>query len=95
MTDTRRSALATAIDAHIAASNALDAQSGPGEILDILEIEEDAAALAVARAPVASDAELIEKLRYLFAYEASLWGAPVASDQFGLLAIAVGEYLRR
>lgn len=87
-------ALVEAIHLHKAARAALDACQGPEDVLEHLNRVDDAAALAVALAPTASDAELLEKLRYLCAYEQGLWGEPVANLEFGLLAIAVELYFK-
>jgi hypothetical protein len=38
--------------------------------------------------PCASDAEFLEKLRYLYAQQAKIWDLPDNGDNYGCLAIA-------
>jgi hypothetical protein len=56
---------------------------------------EDLARYDVAMRPCRSDAELIEKLRYLMATEHSLWGDPEFLTEYGSVVIAVREHLGR
>ncbi|MGD9539831.1 hypothetical protein [Methylocystis sp.] len=51
-----------------------------------------AAAMAIAQAPVKSEADLMAKLRVLMDYETHLWGEPNHSQQFGLVAIALDRH---
>lgn len=88
-TESLSPALVEAIKAHQAAITALDASKGPDDLLEHLSDADSDAALAVATAPSLSDAELIKKLRHLFAYECRMWGEPDASYRFGLLATAL------
>jgi hypothetical protein len=43
----------------------------------------------LAERPCASDAEFIEKLRYLHAYETRIFGAPTGEHEFGSIVLAV------
>ena len=62
-------ALAQAIERHRAAQAAIDA-AGPEGYPDHLSDEEDEALYELAFTPCISDAEFIEKLRYLYAQQA-------------------------
>ena len=75
-----------AIARHMAAQAALDA--GPEDRPDHLCKEEDEALDELAFTPCASDAEFLEKLRYLYAQQAKIWDLPDNGDNFGCLAIA-------
>jgi hypothetical protein len=61
-----RTALAQAIARHKTAQAALDAVPGPADYPEHLRDEEDEALDQLAFAPCASDAEFLEKLRYLY-----------------------------
>lgn len=87
------SALAAAIAGHKAARAALEAHYGPDDLPEDLCRAETAASEALATAPCASDAELIEKLRYLLAYEKRLWGGPHIDRPYGVLATALDQHL--
>ena len=67
-------ALAQALARHMAAQAALDAVPGPEDWPDHLCREEDEALDELAFTPCASDAEFLEKLRYLYAQQAKIWG---------------------
>jgi hypothetical protein len=43
----------------------------------------------LAETPCASDAEFIEKLRYLHAYETRIFGAPTGEHEFRSIVLAV------
>jgi hypothetical protein len=80
--------LTLAIKRHKAACAIMESHYGPTDLPDDICDAESEAAKAVALFPVANDAELLTKLRYLLTYESKLWGAPTPSDQFGLVAVA-------
>ena len=50
--------------------------------------EEDEALYDLALTPCASDAEFIEKLRYLYAQQAGIWNLPDNGNDYGCIAIA-------
>ena len=54
---------------------------------------EDEARYEVAVQPCATDAEFVEKLKYLLDAEIALWGAPEFLTEFGSVVVAVEEYL--
>jgi hypothetical protein len=85
---TKPTALAQAIARHKAAQAALDAVPGPEDYPEDLCNEEDEALDDLAFTPCASDAEFIEKLRYLSAQQAKVWPLPDNGDNYGCLAIA-------
>jgi hypothetical protein len=78
--------LAQAIARHMAAQAALDA--GPEDRPQHLFDEEDGALYELALTPCASDAEFVEKLRYLYAQQAKIWNLPDNGNDYGCLAIA-------
>jgi hypothetical protein len=84
--------LALAIARHKAAQAALDADRDTRTCKCLppehLSDEEDEALYALAETPCASDAEFLEKLRYLFAHQARIWGPPDNANDYGCLAIA-------
>ena len=62
-------ALAQAIERHRVAHAAIESHTGPEDIpLHIMDVEGDALA-ALVETPCANDAELLQKMRYLVAYE--------------------------
>ena len=72
----KRAALAQAIARHMAAQAALDAIPGPQDHPEHRCDEEDGALDELAFTPCASDAEFLEKLRYLYAQQARIWDLP-------------------
>jgi hypothetical protein len=70
----------------MAAQAALDA--GPEDRPDHLFDEEDEALYELALTPCASDAEFIEKLRYLYAQQAKIWDLPNNGNDYGCIVIA-------
>ena len=72
----KRAALAQAIARHMAAQAALDAIPGPQDHPEHRCDEEDGALDELAFTPCASDAEFLEKLRYLYAQQAKIWDLP-------------------
>jgi hypothetical protein len=76
---------AQAIARHKAAQAALDAsEDRPDHLFD----EEDEALDDLAETPCASDAEFVEKLRYLYMQQSKIWDLPDNGDNFGCIAIA-------
>jgi hypothetical protein len=70
---TRKTPAAQALARHKAAQAALDAVPGYPEHLSD---EENEALDELAFTPCASDAEFLEKLRYLYAQQAKIWDLP-------------------
>jgi hypothetical protein len=69
----------------MAAQAALDAaEDRPEHLRD----EEDEALDELAFTPCASDAEFLEKLRYLYAQQAKIWDLPDNGDDYGCIVIA-------
>ena len=63
----------------------------PSNLYDV----EDEALHELALTPCASDAEFIEKLRYLYAHQARMWGPEDnANPQYGCLAMAAERHFR-
>jgi hypothetical protein len=83
-----RMPIVQAIARHKAAQAALDAVPGPEDYPEHLCNEEDEALDELAFTPCASDAEFLEKLRYLYAQQAKIWDLPDNGDNYGCLAIA-------
>jgi hypothetical protein len=81
-------ALAQAIARHKAAQAALDAVPGPEDYPEYLSHEEDEALDELAFTPCASDAEFLEKLRYLYVQQAKIWDLPDNGDDYGCIVIA-------
>lgn len=81
--------LADAIERHRILKAAFDAHCGPEDMPESLNAAETEALDDLALTPAASDAELLEKLRYLLAYESSLWGQPEFYGEFCTLAVAL------
>jgi hypothetical protein len=83
-------ALSQAIERHKAAQAAIDAfRDDPDGYPEHLGTAEFDATDDLAEMPCASDAEFIEKLRYLHAYETRTFGAPSRSR--GRLPLSLGE----
>jgi hypothetical protein len=81
-------ALAQAIARHMAAVAAYDAVRGPEDIpKNLIDAEIDALE-ELAFMPCASDAEFLEKLRYLYAQQAKIWELPDNGDDYGCIVIA-------
>lgn len=87
--------LSSLIDAHRAAFENFEATHEDDENFVSASRAEDLARYDVAMRPCSSDAEFLEKLRYLLATERSLWGPPEFLTQFGSILIAVEEHLDR
>jgi hypothetical protein len=87
MTTKPNTALAQALARHMAAQAALDAVPGPEDYPELLCDEEGEALEELAFTPCASDAEFLEKLRYLYAQQAKLWELP-ESENYGCIVIA-------
>ncbi len=84
MTNHNESAVVAANARHAAARAAYDAAPS-----DSLSEVESVCCNELAETPCTSDAEFIQKLRYLIAREAGLWGSPNVHEQFGSVAVAV------
>jgi hypothetical protein len=87
---TRKGPIAQAIARHMAAQAAIDAfaDTEDGYPEHVSEAEFDAID-ELAGTPCASDAEFIEKLRYLHAYETRIFGAPTGQHEFRSVVLAV------
>jgi hypothetical protein len=86
---------ARAIVRHKAAQAAIDAHSGcidDEALADQLFTAESDALNVLAETPCVSDAEFVEKLRYLLAHEARIEGPPDGSQSFGSILIAVDRH---
>jgi hypothetical protein len=87
--------LTLAIARHRAAQAAMDAVPCRGDLPpEHLSDEEDEALHELALTPCASDAEFIEKLRYLYAHQAGMWGPEDNANQYGCLAMAAERHFR-
>ena len=90
--------LTDAIARHQAARAAIAAQvaANPGDdsACEPLLTEEAAAMEAIATAPCATDADFVEKLRYLMPYEQALCGEPSMQLEYGSVIVAVSSYVR-
>lgn len=84
--------LSSLIDAHRAAFETFEATHEDDDDFLTASRTEDLARYDVALRPCVSDAEFVEKLRYLMEIERSLWGEPEFLTQFGSIAVAVKEY---
>jgi hypothetical protein len=60
-------------------------------ITRLSEAESDAIEI-LAGTPCASDAEFLEKLRYLLARETRIFGEPDCNQEFGPIAVAVDRH---
>lgn len=84
--------LSSLIDAHRAAFQTFEATDENDDAFLAASRAEDLARYDVAMRPCISEAEFLEKLRYLMNIECSLWGEPEFLTQFGSIAVAVREY---
>ncbi len=89
------SGLSKVIKAHRAAFKKFEATHEDDDAFLSASRAEDIARYDVAMRPCQSDAEFIEKLRYLMATECCLWGEPEFLTEFGSVVIAVREHLDR
>ena len=89
-------ALAQAIAHHMASQAAIDAfaDTEDGYPEHVGEAEFDAID-ELAETPCASDAEFLEKLRYLHARETRTFGEPHGRAEFGSIVVAVDRHLNR
>jgi hypothetical protein len=87
--------LSSLIDAHRVAFETFEATHEDDDNFLSASRTEDLARYDVALRPCVSEAEFVEKLRYLMDIECSLWGDPEFLTQFGSIAIAVKEYLNQ
>jgi hypothetical protein len=79
-----------ALARHMAAQGAIDAfMDDPDGYPEHLGTAEFDAIDDLAETPCASDAEFIEKLRYLHAYETRFFGAPTGQHEFRSIVLAV------
>ena len=86
-------ALAQAIERHKAAQAATDAVADdPDGCPEHLNEAEFDAIDDLAEAPCTSDAEFIEKLRYLHGYETRIFGPPTGQHEFRSVVLAVDCY---
>jgi hypothetical protein len=85
--------LSRLIEQHRAALATFESTSEDDENFIGASRAEDEARYDVAMRPCVSDAEFIEKLRYLLDAEISLWGEPEFLTEFGSVVVAVREYL--
>jgi hypothetical protein len=85
-------ALAQALARHMAAQAAFDAGPDPEDYQHLCNAENEALD-ELAFTPCASDAEFLEKLRYLLAHETRIAeGPPDGSQHFGSILIAVDRH---
>jgi hypothetical protein len=83
-------ALEQALARHKAAQAAIDAyRDAPDGYPEHLGSAEFDAIDDLAKTPCASDAEFIEKLRYLHAYETRIFGPPTGKHEFRSIVLAV------
>jgi hypothetical protein len=95
-TETKPSAVEQAIERRRAAQAAYDLVevAGDDDTITLRTNEEYDAIDNLVEAPCVSDAEFIEKLRLLIAYEISLFGSPFDSKaEFCIIARAVATHL--
>ena len=78
-------ALAQAIERHKATFAAVKAHHGPEDLPEDVCDADDAAFMALAETPCASDAEFVEKMKYMAAHLRRLFG-PYSADPRELLA---------
>jgi hypothetical protein len=89
-------AVAKAIARHKAANTALDAeQDDTDEIMGPLFDAYFESLDKLAKTPCSSDAEFLEKLRYLAAQEAEMCPSPKGTHEYGSVVIAVAKYCLR
>ena len=94
---TRKAPIIQALARHKAAAQApIDARSGridDDTLADVLFTAESDALNVLAETPCTSDAEFVEKLRYLLAHETRIFGGPPdGSHDFGSIVIAVDRH---
>lgn len=89
------SGLSKLIKAHRAAFEKFEATHEDDDAFLSASRAEDLARYDVAMRPCQTDAEFIEKLRYLMETEQCLWGEPEFLTEFGSVVIAVREHLDR
>ncbi len=89
------SGLSKLIKAHRAAFQKFEATHEDDDAFLDASRAEDLARYDVAMRPCGSDAEFVEKLRYLMSAEHCLWGDPEFLTEFGSVVIAVREHLER
>jgi hypothetical protein len=79
-----------AIARHKAAQAAIDAfRDDPEGYPEHLGTAESDAIDDLAETPCASDAEFVEKLRYLYAHETRIYGPPTGQHEFSSVVLAV------
>jgi hypothetical protein len=90
---TRKAPIAQALARHKAAQAAIDAfRDDPDGYPKHLGTAEFDAIDDLAETPCASDAEFIEKLRYLYAYETRFFGTPTGQHEFRSVVLAVDRH---
>jgi hypothetical protein len=92
---TRETPVARALARHVAAQAALDAVPGPVDYPKHLSDEEDDALYELAFTPCISDAEFLEKLRFLVARDTRIFGAPHCDLEFGPIAVAANLHFNQ
>jgi hypothetical protein len=94
--ETRKAPVAQALARHRAAQARIDAHFGQIDdeaLADRLFAAESEALEALAETPCASDAEFLEKLRYLLAHETRIFeGPPDGHQHFGSIVVAVDRH---
>ena len=78
-----RTPIVQALARHKAAQTALDAVPGPEDHPELMRKMRPST-----NSPCASDAEFLEKLRYLYAQQAKIWDLPDNGDDYGCIVIA-------
>jgi hypothetical protein len=87
---TMTTTLAQAIARHMAAQAAIDTfKDDPNGYPEHLGTAEHDAIDDLAETPCASNAEFLEKLRYLHAYETRIFGPPTGQHEFSSVVLAV------
>jgi hypothetical protein len=93
---TRKAPVAQALARHKAAQAPIDAHFGQIDdeaLANQLFTAERDALKALAETPCASDAEFVEKLRYLLAHETRIFdGPPDGNHDFGSIVVAVDRH---
>lgn len=84
--------LAKAIERHKVAQAAMEAAYGPEDLSRHLCDAETAALDELAETPCLSDAEFMEKLRYLLRHETAVWGEPNMRHDFGSVLVALDTH---
>jgi hypothetical protein len=92
---TARPSLAEAISRHKAIQAAIASQpeETSDQVFKPLLSEDFSAMEAIARAPCETDAEFLEKLRYLMTFERDLCSEPSMSTEYGSVILAVSNYV--